>query len=284
MHDNYKTTTQWKPEPQAQMSGTGSSTQRVYLELRDRIIQGDIAPGERLKVDSLKTLLDVGATPIREALSLLTSDQLVERLDQRGFRAAAASEKNFQEILTLRCQLEGIALANSIKHGNSEWEEQLVLCHHRLTQVDSHIHNDKENSTSPTNPESAARHDPKPGPVHKAQPDPAPNPRNLRREREQQHKAFHMMLLQAGDSPVLFRFCNQLYDLNIRYRFLAGESVEYARRDVAAEHTAILHAVINRDTELAVDTLLDHYRKTGVFLTGQLAPSGASVRSKSTSE
>ena len=60
-----------------------SSTQRVFVELRDRIIQGDIAPGERLKVDSLKTLLNVGATPIREALSLLTSDQLVERLDQR---------------------------------------------------------------------------------------------------------------------------------------------------------------------------------------------------------
>lgn len=258
MHVDSKSTSHSKPDPDGSDTApnTGSSTQRVFLELRDRIIQGDIAPGERLKVDSLKTLLNTGATPIREALSLLTSDQLVERLDQRGFRAAPASDKNFQEILTLRCQLDAIALANSIKHGNSEWEEQLVLCHHRLAQAESQMQDTA----------SSAEVD------------------NRRRAREQYHKAFHMMLLQAGDSPVLLKFCNQLYDLNIRYRFLAGESVQYASRDVASEHTAILQATIDRDSETAIDTLLDHYRKTGVFLADQLDASGASVRSNSTSE
>ncbi len=237
-----------------------SSTQRVFLELRDKIIQGEIAPGERLKVDALKALLNAGATPIREALSLLTSDQLVERLDQRGFRAAPASDKNFQEILTLRCHLESIALTDSIRLGGKDWEEQLVLCHHRLTQADANLHNQKNGD---------AQHS---------------DPKLLRREREQLHKAFHFMLLQACESPVLLKFCNQLYDLNIRYRFLAGESVQYASRDVAAEHTEILNATIRRDTKSAVDALLDHYRQTGVFLADQLDASGASVKSNSTSE
>ncbi len=62
-----------------------SATQRVFQILRHKIIIGEIPPGERLKVEELKTVLDTGATPIREALSLLTSDQLVERIVQRGF-------------------------------------------------------------------------------------------------------------------------------------------------------------------------------------------------------
>ena len=260
-----------------------SSTQRVFLELRDRIILGDIAPGERLKVESLKASLKVGATPIREALSLLTSDQLVERIDQRGFRAAAASEKNFQEILTLRCQLEAIALTDSIKRGDNTWEEQLVLCHHRLTQADARLSEQTHAETTHAEQQQLKQ-------VQLANTDGAADceiasdVRTLRRERERLHKAFHIKLLQACDSPVLLKFCNQLYDLNIRYRFLAGESVQYASRDVGAEHTVILNATIERNATAAVDALLDHYRQTGVFLADQLDASGASTRSNSTSE
>lgn len=252
---------------------TTSSTRRVFLQLRDKIIQGDIAPGARLKVDSLKSQLNAGASPIREALSLLTSDQLVERIDQRGFRAAPASDKNFQEILTLRCHLDAIALTDSIKYGNSDWEEQLVLSHHRLTQADARLADLR--LTSCVSPNSAAQND-----ISEA----TETLKQARRDREQLHKAFHLMLLQACDSPVLLKFCNQLYDLNIRYRFLAGESVQYASRDVAAEHTTILNATINRDTGAAVDALVDHYRQTGVFLGDQLDAAGASVKSNSTSE
>jgi DNA-binding GntR family transcriptional regulator len=198
----------------------------VFNELRSRIIQGDIAPGERLKVESLKVLLNTGASPIREALSLLTSDQLVERIDQRGFRAAPASEAHFREILMLRCQLEDIALRASIKSGDSGWEEQAVLAHHRLSKV----------------------------------------PRSDQQRWEVLHKDFHRSLLLACGSPILLRFCDQLYDLNIRYRFLAGKSGRYSQRDVVREHADILQAVLDRDAEDACERLNDHYRLTGEFL------------------
>ena len=41
---------------------------------------------------------------------------------------------------------------------------------------------------------------------------------------EARHKEFHMALLAACGSPILLRFCGQLYDLNVRYRYLAGRS------------------------------------------------------------
>lgn len=203
-----------------------SSTQRAYFQLREKIITGEIPPGERLKVETLKESLGTGASPVREALSLLTSDQLVERLDQRGFRVAETNRTQFQEILNLRCNLEDLALRESIEVGDQSWEEALVLSHHYLTRA----------------------------------------PRSDAAVFEARHKSFHMSLLAACQSPILLRFCGQLYDLNVRYRYLAGTSKSYARRDVDAEHVAILDAAINRDIDLASRLLIAHYRDTGAFL------------------
>ena len=114
-----------------------SATQSTYQAIRQMIITGDLAPGEKLKIEHLKDRLQTGASPIREALTLLVSDQLVERLDQRGFRAAPVSQDNFAEILKLRCALEDMALRDSIAAADDTWEEALVLAHHRMARVDT---------------------------------------------------------------------------------------------------------------------------------------------------
>ncbi len=207
-----------------------SSTQRVYLTLRNDIIFGRIPPGERLKIDSLKESLDTGASPVREALSLLTSDQLVDRIDQRGFRVASTSREQFQEILDLRCQLEDVAVRQSIANNTPKWEEALVLAHHYMVRARK-----KDQETF-----------------------------------EACHKDFHMALIAACKSPILLRFCSQLYDLNVRYRYLAGQSAGYSRRDVGAEHQELLEAATERDVEKVSKRLLEHYRNTGAFLAGQI--------------
>lgn len=207
-----------------------SATHRAYLQLRQDIISGDLQPGERLKVDTIKLRLQTGASPVREALSLLTSDQLVERFDQRGFRVASASRKQFEEILRLRCLLEERALRDSINSGDQVWEEALVLSHHHL----SRSHRDDAVVF------------------------------------EERHRDFHMSLLAACGSEILMKFCGQLYDLNVRYRYLALKSAIQAKRDIDAEHQAILNAAIDRNADLAVTHLLDHYRTTGAFLSQQL--------------
>jgi DNA-binding GntR family transcriptional regulator len=206
----------------------GSATHRAYIELREMIVTGKLKPGEKLKIDALRKLLNTGASPIREALSLLTSDNLVERLDQRGFRAAEVSAENFEEILMLRCTLENLALRESIANATDAWEESVVLAHHRMQRA------------SDSGPETF----------------------------EPLHKAFHMALLANANSPILLKFCSQLYDLNIRYRFLAGNTLNYQRRDVSEEHAGVLEAVVARDTDLASERLLHHYRFTGEFLAG----------------
>ncbi|GAA0775756.1 GntR family transcriptional regulator [Roseibium denhamense] len=203
-----------------------SATHRAYLMIRRMILVGELAPGEKLKIETLRKILDMGGSPIREALTLLVSDLLVERLDQRGFRAAEISAHNFQEILNLRCHLEEIALRESLREADHAWEDRLVISHHRMMR----------------------------------------EPRTNVERFEELHKAFHMNLLSGSHSPVLLKFCNQLYDLNIRYRYLAGKDLSYARRDIGKEHTDIMNAAVDRDVETACRLLLDHYRNTGAFL------------------
>lgn len=207
-----------------------SATRSAYLALRRMILTGELPAGEKLKIEKLRTMLEIGASPVREALSLLTSDMLVERIDQRGFRAAPASRANFAEILMLRCSLEDMAIRQSIENADAQWEEALVLCHHRMKKA-------------ATNGDASF---------------------------EDAHKSFHMALLDKCGSPMLLKYCSQLYDLNIRYRYLAAGSETYQSRNIPAEHEDIMTAAIQHDGDLAAERLITHYRLTGDYLTAQL--------------
>lgn len=217
----------------AEPSQTGGSlTLQAYRRLREDILSGVLLPASRLKIEALMARHATGATPIREALSLLTSDGLVERLDNRGFRVAAVSRADFEELLKTRCWLEGRALAESIAAGDAAWEEQVVLALHRLSR------------TPRTADEGAILAD-----VHW----------------EALHKAFHRTLISACGSSILLRFCDQLYDRNIRYRQLAGPR-SYPGRHIGTEHEAIAEAALGHDAEKAVTHLTQHYEQTGRFL------------------
>lgn len=210
-----------------------SSTHRTYIALRKMIVEGVVQPGEKLKIEGLRLRLDTGASPIREALSLLTSENLVERIDQRGFRAAPTSRENFNEILEMRCDLEDMALRKSIARASEDWEEAVVLAHHRMVRARKSGANDFEDL----------------------------------------HRVFHMTLIGNCAAPILMRFCSQLYDLNIRYRYLAGHALDYQKRDVDSEHAEIMERAVARDAEAASAALLSHYRLTGAFLANLIAPS-----------
>lgn len=223
-------------EANRESQGPESMTSRAYARLREDIITGILKPGQKLKIEELRASYDVGTSPIREALSLLTSDHFVERLDQRGFKVAAISVQEFEEMLKTRCWLEERALRESIEHGQSSWEEQVVLAAYRLSRV--------------PRTESGERF-----------------VSNV--EWELRHKHFHMTLISACGSSFLLKFCDQLYDQNVRYRQLSGMKA-YPSRDVTAEHGAICDAVLARDADLATELLVGHYNRTGNFLKDQL--------------
>ena len=104
----------------ATVTSSGASiTAQLFDRLRDDILNGNLQPGQKLKIESLREQYSVGASPVREALSMLTSEGLVQRLDQRGFRVSEISVSAFEELLRTRCWLEERALRESIASGSA---------------------------------------------------------------------------------------------------------------------------------------------------------------------
>jgi len=84
--------------------------ERTYALLKDRILAGGFAPGERLGEERLAGEYQVSRTPIREALHKLESERLIAPRSGGGFVVTPTLEAEAKELRELRAVLEGYAL------------------------------------------------------------------------------------------------------------------------------------------------------------------------------
>jgi DNA-binding GntR family transcriptional regulator len=82
---------------------------RAYVELRDRIITLEIAPGAPIDEDRLGEELEMGRTPVREAIKRLALENLVTVFPRRGTFASEINITDLADISDVRGQLEGHA-------------------------------------------------------------------------------------------------------------------------------------------------------------------------------
>jgi DNA-binding GntR family transcriptional regulator len=85
-----------------------TTAEAVYRALRQGIVHGKLAPGERLRSDALANELRVSRTPVREALRKLEAEGLVEHSGSR-LVVRALSEQDLTELFYVREALEGMA-------------------------------------------------------------------------------------------------------------------------------------------------------------------------------
>ncbi|MGY4594129.1 DNA-binding GntR family transcriptional regulator [Bradyrhizobium sp. GM22.5] len=70
----------------------------ITHRLREEIIACGLAPGEPLRFDVLRERFGVSFTTLREALTALTAEGLVDAQEQRGFRVAPVSRQDLVEV------------------------------------------------------------------------------------------------------------------------------------------------------------------------------------------
>jgi DNA-binding GntR family transcriptional regulator len=98
--------------------------EEIFDVLHEKIIAGKVKPGEWLRQDDIATQLGVSMTPVREALDLLVSVGLAERVPYRGVRVPQPSEEEIVESYVMRLLLEGAgARAAALKREQSQVEE-----------------------------------------------------------------------------------------------------------------------------------------------------------------
>ena len=213
-------------------TGFKSLTAAVASALQNDLVTGRYLPGAKLPI--VKLARDYGVSPgaVREALSRLVSENLVEFNEQRGFRAAPVSRAALFDIARTRVRIDAHALRDAIRLGDVEWEADILAIHHRLANC----------------PE---RDDQSLG---------------MRADWQRLHRIFHRTLIAACGSEWLIRFHDLLYDQMIRYRCLAGAFQLDLRRNVRSEHADIVDAVIARDDDAAAAAIEKHYMTTANLL------------------
>jgi DNA-binding GntR family transcriptional regulator len=82
---------------------------RAYLDLRDRIVTLRLGPGTVLREDELMRELEVGRTPLREAVKRLALENLVAVRPRRGTFVSAVETSDIVNITEVRAELEGYA-------------------------------------------------------------------------------------------------------------------------------------------------------------------------------
>jgi DNA-binding GntR family transcriptional regulator len=97
----------------------------VVARLREAILQGHFAPGERLREEQLANALGVSRGPVREALGQLERQGLVVINRNRGAVVAQLSSEDLEELYTLRLAIEELALKRAIRLAEDTTIEEL---------------------------------------------------------------------------------------------------------------------------------------------------------------
>ncbi|MGW4125458.1 GntR family transcriptional regulator [Nocardia sp. NPDC004711] len=105
----------------------------VYQRLLDSLTSLEIEPGDRITVDDLARRYEVSQTPIREALTRLEAEGLVDRQHLRGYCAAQRLDATaFEQLFAVRAILEPAAARWAAEHADRADIGQLASLLHEM--------------------------------------------------------------------------------------------------------------------------------------------------------
>jgi len=96
-----------------------SQTVKAQLALRELILEGALAPGERIAELAMVDRLGLSRTPLRAALIRLEQEGLLEEIPSGGYAVRAFSEADIFDSIEIRGTLEGLAARFAAERGVS---------------------------------------------------------------------------------------------------------------------------------------------------------------------
>jgi DNA-binding GntR family transcriptional regulator len=193
-------------------------SERVYLELKRRILDGLVSPGTRLVELRLAQELDVSRTPVREALKRLMAERIVSVDPVGGIIVTYVDDHELEEIYVIREVLDGLAARLAAERASTYEVSKFRLLMAIM----------KEN-------------------VEKEQRDAVVHGNIL----------FHDLLHQTAGNDRLRALSNDLANFVRRFSVESFASPE-RMRDMLEEHEAIVQAIEQRDAERAEDVARGH--------------------------
>jgi DNA-binding GntR family transcriptional regulator len=202
---------------------SATRAEEVFDGIRCDLLNGQLVPGQRLKLAVLAARFAVSLTVVREALTRLSEQGLVVASPQRGFSVMPLSVDDLSDLTRTRIQVESLALRESIARGGLEWEAAVVSSCHTLDRT-------------PVNQQDG----------------------RFNEDWADVHRAFHQALVAGCESPRLEAIVNALRDNAELYRRWYWALTEDQLRDLAEEHRELRDLALSRDADAAVTALAEH--------------------------
>jgi DNA-binding GntR family transcriptional regulator len=219
-------------QPASGRSRDGQHVAIVHERLRDAILRGEIPAGHVTSQAALASELQMGRTPLREALRLLQREGLVVSEPNRRVRIAGLSGSDAEELYVMRIALEAVAIRITVPRLVSV---DIAELEGLLAQM-AHFLNVRDNI-------------------------------GFRKP----HRTFHMALV-AGSGPRVSETIGQLFDHAERYRRAFGANTPEIAAERGAEHRGIVDAFAAGDADLAAERLVEHYIHTVKLIFAGLDP------------
>lgn len=108
---------------------------QALQEIREAIRKGKLKPGDRLIETQLAEEMHISRFPIREALRYLEKEGLVETKPFKGTYVTQLTERDMEELYSLRSAIEAFAIRILIKHIDAEKIKKLESIFQSMQQA-----------------------------------------------------------------------------------------------------------------------------------------------------
>lgn len=198
----------------------------VAAVIRDAILSGEFAPGEKLNQSQLAERLGTSRGPVREGLKQLREEGLVEEIPHKGSYVIEISSTYISELYSLRRALEAFAVECAIARATEQDLKALEDLYSEMQQLDPSV-----------DPDTSADRD----------------------------VTFHYLIARAAHHELLLRIWKSIeagLRLCLAHRYRGYRNPQ---RHVVA-HGDILEALKARDGERAKEVLNDHIKEAEVAM------------------
>ncbi len=195
--------------------------------IRD-IRNGSLQPEYTLRVSELRERYGIGASPLREALSIVTSLGYATSESHRGYRVAGLSPADLADITNAREIIESGMLRESMLAHSDEWAIGIITASERLKRLVARSPADEMHSA---------------GPIKEA------------------HKQLHIALTAGCSSERLVKMQDLLFDQAGRYRDLMMAEIRSPQHFVDV-HEVLVQTVLGGNVDAACESLREHLRRT----------------------
>jgi len=190
--------------------------------MRNAIIEGEFEPGERINETAIASKLGISRSPVREAIKLLESENLVQTFNLRGSFVKDLSVKEIEDLYMVSSFINELAIRVVLEKMDSKREKVLKALINQIRKAFEMEDMEKKRLTA---------------------------------------RRFHRFIIEATENDLLLKIYDTLRLQEERFRYYSLKAGSDALAEGQKEHLDIAEALLERDADKAQAKMKYHFEK-----------------------